>query len=210
VFRRREHVIDSLQAILRVAEARNPRIKVRIEQSRNAYDAEPVISAIQAFRPSVEVVVPSDLNELSKWILKRHGKRIILHSRAIGAAKKSRYGDVNLVYAALDLLGYEYWEMRTAPPENSNPCRERFNTRLRELGLELSTSISSSRAGEEGDDYFVKYPVGTEQKRMLDYHLRKGSDRDEQFCLRIYFFWDQEVKKVVVGWLPNHLGTRAT
>jgi hypothetical protein len=45
---------------------------------------------------------------------------------------------------------------------------------------------------------------------MLEFHLKKGSDRDERFSLRIYFFWDGDSKRVVVGSLPGHLDTRST
>jgi hypothetical protein len=210
LFRTREHILNDLDGIIRAAILRSPDLVIRIERFKSAYDADSLLSTIQAFRPSVEVAPPSDLCELSNWIRNKYGQRIILHPRAVGAAKKSQYGDVALIYSALDLLGREYWEMKTTTPENLTPCREQFNAKLRKLGLELSPSITPTSAGEEGDEYFVKYPIGSEDKRMLEYHLKKGSDRDKRLCLRIYFFWDQETRKVVVGWLPSHLGTRAT
>jgi hypothetical protein len=46
--------------------------------------------------------------------------------------------------------------------------------------------------------------------RFLEYHLRKGVAKDERFCLAIYFLWDEQEKKVVVGWLPSHLDNRMT
>ncbi len=49
-----------------------------------------------------------------------------------------------------------------------------------------------------------------DKKKLLEHHLCKGSDRDERFCLRIYFFWDEKLKRVVIGWLPGHLDTRST
>ena len=45
--------------------------------------------------------------------------------------------------------------------------------------------------------------------RMLDLHLKKGSDREARNCLRIYFLWDAEERLIVVGCLTSHLGTRA-
>jgi len=87
----------------------------------------------------------------------------------------------------------------------------RCDEKLREIGLDLSPSISSSQAGEEGDEYWVAYPIGSQdKKRLLDLHLTKGVSREARFCLRIYFFWDDEAKRVVIGWLPGHLDTQAT
>jgi hypothetical protein len=67
-------------------------------------------------------------------------------------------------------------------------------------------------AGEQKDEYFVNYPVGSPpgNKKFLEQHLRKGNDRDERFCFRLYFFWDKKKSLVVVGWLPSHLDTRNT
>jgi len=45
---------------------------------------------------------------------------------------------------------------------------------------------------------------------MLECHLKKESDREQRFCLRVYFFWDSDSKKVLIGWLPSHLDTRGT
>lgn len=63
---------------------------------------------------------------------------------------------------------------------------------------------------QEGDSYFVQYPPGATQWKFLELHLKKGTSKDVRFCLRIYFFWDEEIQLVVVGWLPNHLDTKAT
>ena len=80
------------------------------------------------------------------------------------------------------------------------------------LGLTVEPSISKSRAGEQKDEYYVNYPSGTliGGKKFLEQHLKKGNDRSERFCLRIYFFWDRTANLVVVGWLPSHLDTRQT
>jgi len=77
-------------------------------------------------------------------------------------------------------------------------------------GLECGGSISETNAGEEGDSYYVKYPLGTMKTKLLNLHLRKGTTKDDRYCLAIYFFWDDEKRRVVVGWLPSHLDNRLT
>ena len=44
----------------------------------------------------------------------------------------------------------------------------------------------------------------------LDRHLKGRNSRDPRLGFRLYFFWDDDTEQVVVGWLPNHLETRAT
>lgn len=78
---------------------------------------------------------------------------------------------------------------------------------LAELGLEESASFSRSRAGEQGDEYFVRFG---ERRRELDRHLKGSNARDERRRFRLYFFWDEDSQQVVVGWFPSHLSTRLT
>lgn len=181
-----------------------------VEPWDDGRDLQWVLSKIMAFEPSKIVGAPDSLSEIEEWAERRFKDKIVIHPRAIQGAKKSQYEDVKLVYAAIECLATQYWNMRTAMPDRSVLCSRGCEAKINQLGLSLAPSISESRAGEQGDEYIVEYPVGTGINRTLDKHLRKGSSRDERFCLRIYFFWDEEGKKVVVGWLPSHLGTRAT
>lgn len=72
-------------------------------------------------------------------------------------------------------------------------------------GLEESPSFSGARASEQGDEYFVQY---NSKKRLLDHHLKRSNARDERYAFRLYFFWDEETRQVIVGWFPSHLPTR--
>ena len=47
------------------------------------------------------------------------------------------------------------------------------------------------------------------QRWLLDMHLKNGGNtRDPTRCLRVYFFWDDDERQVVVGSLPGHLESR--
>ena len=207
---REESTRMTLEAILDEARDRSPALKIVVERAQSARDSKWVLSKIRQFDPSVEPPLPTELDGLEDWVLERHESRILLHPRAIQAAKKSQYEDVSLIYAAINLLATEYWNIRSAVPERRTEMHELCSARLAALGLQLSPSITASRAGEKDDEYFVAFPLGSDKKRMLDHHLKKGSDREERLCLRIYFFWDDDLHRVVIGWLPSHLGTRTT
>ena len=60
-------------------------------------------------------------------------------------------------------------------------------------------------SGELGDEYDVIY---NGRKCRLEQLIVKGNDRDPRHCLRIYFFWDDETNRVVIGSLPGHLQNR--
>ena len=210
IMRGKTDLFEYVNAIIDLGKGRAPGLNVMVERFKSARDADGVIGAINTFGPTVVLPFPSDLTGLEQWIAKKHGGKLILHARATDAMKKSIYRDTPLIYSAVDLLAEEYRNMRMAPAELAPEAHGRCTDKLQELGLELSYSISSSRAGEQGDEYFVTYPPGGVKKRMLEFHLKKGSDRDERYSLRIYFFWDGDSKRVVIGWLPGHLDTRGT
>lgn len=199
--RGKPYILQTVQGIVDLGKSRSPGLIVEIEHFKNARDSAGVLAKIVAFEPGMEVVaagpqkLPDNLEILPDWILEHHRDKVLLHPRALNAAKKSRYEDVGLIYSAIDLLGNEYWNMRTSMPENVEDRRNRWKARLKELGLELSPAINSSQAGEQGDTYKVSYPVGTDQKRLLELHLCKGSDREERLCLRIIFFGTRRLRR---------------
>ncbi len=209
IMRGKTDLSEYVNAIIELGKARSLGLIVTVEPFKSARDADGVIAKINTFAPTVSVPNPSNLTGLEQWIARKHDGKLILHPRAADAAKKSVYQDVPLIYSAIDLLAEEYRDMRMAPVELALDAHGRCTAKLQELGLELSQSISASRAGEQGEGYFVTYPVSG-KRRMLEFHLKKGSDRDERYSLRIYFFWDGDSKRVVVGWLPGHLDTRGT
>lgn len=150
-----------------------------------------------------EIDIPDRYEDMEKWIEKYFSGKLILLDRAKRSIKKAEYADVKLVYKCLILLGTEYISLRKGSLSQSD-----FDQHCKELGIEVTGSIADSRAGEMGDAYYVDY---CGKKVKLEKHIRKGKvTRDPKICLRIYFFWDDEGEKVVVGYLPQHLPIRTS
>lgn len=104
----------------------------------------------------------------------------------------------------MKLLATAYYDYQTGAITYSNfldMCKE-VDPALDERG-----AITDTAAGMQGDTYYVQYHG---KKRKLERHLAKGSNKDCRYCLRIYFFWDDQDQIVVVGDLPHHLDTSAT
>lgn len=150
-------------------------------------------------------VEPKSLAEIGEWCFGLVTK-IVLLPRARRLLKKGEYEDVGLVVEALKLLASEGWNYFAGEAGG----RDRFLAKCHELGLDNKKSISDTSAGLEGDTYFVEYPHGRGEKRKLEWHLCKGTDRDPRTCLRIYYFWDKEARVIVVGALPGHLDNSLT
>lgn len=153
-----------------------------------------------------EIPIPNSYEEMADWANRYLVGRVVLHPRALRRIKDARYEDPSLVYKSLLLLANEYREQRLG----YDGAKERFDAKLADLGLRFGGSISETRAGEEGDQYYVRFPTASSPKRFLEWHLRKGVTKDDRLCMGIYLFWDEDTNQVVVGWLPSHLDNRQT
>ncbi len=132
--------------------------------------------------------------------------RLVLHPRAVRGLRDGSFEDVALVARALLLLAREYRDVQLGEAG----ANDAFTVAYERLGLRFGRSIARERAGEEGETYFVRLGPADSERRFLEWHLRRGGDKDARFCLAIYFFWDDASRQVVVGWLPSHLDNRMT
>lgn len=154
----------------------------------------------------VQIPIPESLEELEDWQPNVAGQ-LWIAPKAISAASKSEFRQPPLVYESLLLLANEYRQMRI---HGGDEYRLAYEQGLQRLKLNQARSISESRVGEQGDEYYVNHPFQPNKKVVLDEHLRRGNDRDQRHTLRIYFAWEQQEQVVIVGWLPGHLTTRQT
>lgn len=150
-----------------------------------------------------DVPIPRGYDAMPDWVRQHLAGRLILHPRAERAVGKAEYVEPEMVYRALLILANEYRNSRMGIGSD-----ESFRTALAKYGMDFSGSIDKSRAGQEGDAYYVNYPIGTTQRVFLQFHLERGNRHEDRYCMRIYFFWDDDTNQVVVGWLPSHLSNR--
>ncbi|MBX3730401.1 MAG: hypothetical protein KF858_14575 [Candidatus Sumerlaeia bacterium] len=151
-----------------------------------------------------QVPIPGSLLEVQEWVEEHYGGRLVLLPRALRGARESVYRDPPLVYKCLQFLATEYRDARVGEESTQEAPQES----IRRLGVELTRSISPSRAGQEGDTYFVHWPTSKDRRWFLEWHLKKGTSHDPRESLRIYFFWDAQREQVVVGWMTSHLENR--
>ena len=150
-----------------------------------------------------DVPIPRGYDAMPDWVRQHLAGRLILHPRAERAVGKAEYVESEMVYRALLILANEYRNSRMGIGSD-----ESFRTALAKYGMDFSGSIDRSRAGQEGDAYYVNYPIGTAQRAFLQFHIVRGTAHENRYCMRIYFFWDDDTNQVVVGWLPSHLSNR--
>lgn len=178
----------------------NRQLRHKLEALRLAFDKK------VGGAPTQEIPIPDNYGDVAEWVSEHLAGRLVLHARALRGLKDARYEDPALVCRCLLLLANEYRNLRLG----YEGARQALDAKLGELGVRFDQSITRERAGEQGDDYFVRFPPGSGPKQFLDWHVCKGSTKDDRLCMRIYLFWDDDTQQVVVGWLPSHLDIRST
>lgn len=136
------------------------------------------------------------LDTLPLWAAD-NAERIVILPRALNGAKKSQYQSPATIMRALEILAGPYRRHRMGEIGLAD-----FEAALAEEGIQLAGSVGPSKAGEQGDQYFVQWG---KRRRFLDLHLLKGGGREPRYCMRIYFFWDADTQRCVVGSMPTHL-----
>ena len=80
-----------------------------------------------------------------------------------------------------------------------------LETGLDELHLRDGFSNAERLAGRTGEDYVL---VHEGRRLLLDRHLASvSSGFNDPKMVRIYYAFDPEADRIVVGWLPTHLTT---
>ena len=136
----------------------------------------------------------SDYSRMADWADLNSG-RITILPRALNGCKKARYANPGHLYAALEFLAGPYRDARCG-----RLGKAELDAALAASGVQLRGSTTVPTLF--GDTYFVSY---AKRRCVLDMHLVRGGGRDERYCLRVYFFWDDVEQKAVVGWMPSHL-----
>lgn len=149
-----------------------------------------------------EIEYPTEYSQIPQWVETHFRGKIELSNRALRALKEAVYCDIELVGKALELLATEYFDLKLGVGDKAV-----YDAKLKELYLKDEQAISKVSAGEQGEEYYIKY---NGQKKKFDKHLSKGDGRDPRKCLRIYYFWDDETNMVVIGSLPYHLNIRSS
>lgn len=143
------------------------------------------------------------LEKIGDWAQDLFPRELLITDKAIKGAKQSIYAEPDLIFQCMALLAKDKRAMHLGG-ENGN--RERilreFARNAKHLRVEDGAAISAVGAGQYGEEY---YATADGKRFFLERHLSKGNARNPARCLRIYYTFDDESSKVVVGHLPTHL-----
>lgn len=203
----KDREIDSLLEQLASMERDLDFHKNDLRKARAAREAQRVaFKQLNSGEDGITLPTVLDYDGLAEWVDEALSGRLVLAPRAVRALKDAAYESPSLVFECLLHLATDYRDMRLG----YEGARERWEQALMSRGVELGGSIAKENAGAQRDEYFIKWPPNSDTRAFMELALKKGSNKDQRYTLRIYFFWDEESSQVVVGWLPSHLTNRMT
>lgn len=189
-----ESEVDYLKTLLREQGDDLRRLKSALFESRSTEQR-------LTETPREESELPTDLADLAAWCVQSED-RIVVLSRARKGARKSTYEQPGHIFEALAFLAGPYCSLR-----RGELARKDYEELYLASGFTQSGSVGESVAGEQGDAYFVSWGG---RRRFLETHLVRGGGREERYCMRVYFFWDEASRRVIVGDMPRHLDNSLT
>jgi hypothetical protein len=143
-------------------------------------------------RPAIQY--PTTFESIDDWVLNNFPGRLVLLNRAARAARKSPFNDPCLVYKCLERLAKQYVDAR----RNGGNVDNLFA----DLGVHIERTGDPEHLKQWKNEYFVSQRG---KSIFLEWHLKRGSDKNDITTMRIYFFYDEDDEQVVVGYLPGHL-----
>lgn len=129
----------------------------------------------------------------------QYAEKLLLLQRAEHSLSKAQFEFPHLVFQALGILANEYRDWRLGKISQGD-----FKDKCSKFGITLST-IRRKHNCRAADPFVVNYPPGSQKTQWLQYQLCKGNSKESRYCMRIYFFWSEQDKLVVIGDLPQQL-----
>lgn len=150
---------------------------------------------------------PHTKKELPNWVETKLSKHLVLHPRAINELEAASLNEfrLELLYDALEYMGTDFWEARYAGLSEEELLKR--SSRKYDRGFEITVNAPNSIRTYASYYKIPNYEnlKGEFETRELSWHMKNGNNAE--YLVRIYFFFDDERKLIVVGSLPDHLPT---
>ena len=150
---------------------------------------------------------PKIPQEIPSWVQSRFDNRLEFHQRAIRLIQGVSANDIDmqLLCDAIEYLAVEYRDLKAGiitRDEVNQRCSEKYGRPFE------VTSCGDTAVEMYSKDYKVKYEYnknfkGKAKETLLNEHLKVGKTNGN--LIRIYFFYDDVRKMIIVGSLPYHL-----
>ncbi|MXX54869.1 MAG: hypothetical protein F4205_03735 [Gemmatimonadetes bacterium] len=181
----------------RVRTTRYEQARKRAERAERERDdalrrAEQLAGLVRAMggNPDTAVPFPTAWDEFAAWCDEHLAGRLALTGSARHELNGAEFADVGVAARCLRWLAGEYRDGRL---QGGNPG---LHGRIDDG----ETGVYNVPCG--GDAFECSWDGRT---HTVDWHIKRGANtRDPRRCLRIYYFWDEQTRQVVVASMPAH------
>ncbi|MFT4913093.1 MAG: hypothetical protein ACI9YM_001681 [Brevundimonas sp.] len=144
----------------------------------------------------------ADLEEWAEEVLR---DAVIIHQAALRDCRKN--GHPNMIERIEKALIIMRDYMTPSRRSNDVALRDEGERRLGELGMRDSGCFVNRDEARKSPGYSVNYEGDS---RVLYDHIKYGKGYDNANQIRIYYFWDEDRKRHVVGKMPSHMKNNLT
>lgn len=195
---------------LRIAKKRMEVLSNELEEKERAYIelSNQMSSKESAYKRSAEIVqfyrqmievfaaFPKDKNAVCDWIEACYANDLLIAPRAQSELRKysGQLDLATLCDGIVFLSAYARYKRKEMSEDTLNMYAERCHWEIQGCGKE---ALKMHR-----DDYTVSI---NGHQYVLDQHIKHGVHADE--LIRIYFCWQDDIGKLIIGSMPGHLAT---
>lgn len=144
-------------------------------------------------------------DDLESWAEEVLGENVYIHDLALKDCRKNGHPNMlkRIETALLTIRDY----VVPARLKGGLDLYEKAREKLTEIGMEDKACFVDRDEAKRTPGYSVQYERET---RILNNHFKYGNGYDNANQLRIYYFWDEKRKRLVVGKMPSHLRNNMT
>ncbi len=168
--------------------------KIRLLES-NGDKVKPIIDFYKE-KSRAAARFPRDKETVPDWADAEYSDTLMIHKNAVNSLKKyPRTVNMDILCDGLYFLhGYGLYRQGKITEETLEMFAEEYGWEVQGCGKESIKMFHN--------DYSI--PMGKSSKE-LNMHIKYGVS--PQHWIRIYFYYDEELRRVVIGFMPDHLRT---
>lgn len=143
------------------------------------------------------------------WINKYYGGLLIVHNRAVTSfGKKKNDTDIRELCLMIHYLaGYTMYRNEGGLKLPAKELLTQYDVENNNFAVE-GTSSGCGATDIYKDKYTIDISEYNKEKNkvIMDIHMKKGKGQAD--INRIYFYYDDDIQKTIIGYMPDHLPTR--
>jgi hypothetical protein len=143
-------------------------------------------------------------SDLEDWADEVLGEHLYIHASALKDCRKHGHEKMlSRIESALLVIRDHIVPARMKGGKERDVAQQK----LTELGMDDTPCFVDREEAKKAAGYSVSYE---NQTRILFDHIKYGNGYDNANQIRIYYFWDEDKKRFVIGKMPTHLRNNLT